>query len=64
MESIERSWDLMKRSFAILQSDNELMLFPIASAFSSLVEVSPMLALRIMQVLARRLRETESLVSA
>ena len=37
MESIERSWDLMKRSFAILQSDNELMLFPIASAISCLL---------------------------
>ena len=50
---------------ATVEAESDLLVLVVGQrAFSSLVEVSPMLALRIMQVLARRLRATESLVSA
>jgi Family of unknown function (DUF6159) len=37
MGRIARSWELVKQSFAILKSDKELMLLPIASAISCVV---------------------------
>ena len=37
MGKIGRSWELVKQSFAILRSDKELMLLPIASAISCLL---------------------------
>ncbi len=36
MGKVGRSWELVKQSFAILRSDKELMLLPIASATSCL----------------------------
>ena len=56
--------DGQPRSATVVAESDLLVLVVGQRAFSSLVEASPLLALRIMQVLTRRLRETESLVSA
>lgn len=52
------------RSATVEAASDLLVLVVGPRAFSSLVEASPLIALRIMQVLARRLRAAESLVSA
>ena len=52
------------RSATVEAASDLLVLVVGQRAFSSLVEASPLIALRIMQVLARRLRATEALVSA
>jgi hypothetical protein len=37
MERVARSWDLIVKSWAVLQSDKKLMLLPVASAISSVL---------------------------
>jgi hypothetical protein len=44
MGRIARSWEMVKQSFAILKSDKELMVLPIASAISCVLVSAVILA--------------------